>query len=219
VGRSLWREKGLSFTIAAGLASAVILGSKSRGTRDHILLSKSNLPFSSPPTTRRATVRVFGPVSTRAFSLSRIKSSNWTPFFITTFHGPNTKHRSQQYSYCCVFTNPLLRNGVFYCCVRVHFRGNLFIKPSRSNELFRLSGVISQHKSCPHSLQLIYSFFPLCSFSYSFFNYFVLLLSASFRCKSDSRDLLCKKRVFVSRFHTAVLFSRWNGSSFLLAHF
>jgi hypothetical protein len=30
---------GLSFTIAASLASAVILGSESRGTRDHILLS------------------------------------------------------------------------------------------------------------------------------------------------------------------------------------
>jgi hypothetical protein len=29
----------LSFTIAAGLASAVILGSESQGTRDHILLS------------------------------------------------------------------------------------------------------------------------------------------------------------------------------------
>jgi hypothetical protein len=30
---------GLSFTIAAGLASAVILGSESRGTDNHILLS------------------------------------------------------------------------------------------------------------------------------------------------------------------------------------
>jgi hypothetical protein len=31
---------GLSITIAAGLASAVILGSKFRGTYDHILLSQ-----------------------------------------------------------------------------------------------------------------------------------------------------------------------------------
>jgi hypothetical protein len=30
----------MSFTIAAGLASAVILGSKSLGTHDHILLSQ-----------------------------------------------------------------------------------------------------------------------------------------------------------------------------------
>jgi hypothetical protein len=39
VGRSLSDERtGLPFTIAAGLASAVILGSESRGTRDNILL-------------------------------------------------------------------------------------------------------------------------------------------------------------------------------------
>jgi hypothetical protein len=37
---------GLSFTIAAGLASAVILGSESRGTRDHILLRQiRDFPF------------------------------------------------------------------------------------------------------------------------------------------------------------------------------
>jgi hypothetical protein len=30
----------LSFTIAAGINSAIILGSKSRGTHDHILLSQ-----------------------------------------------------------------------------------------------------------------------------------------------------------------------------------
>jgi hypothetical protein len=31
-------RKDLSFTIAAGLASAITLGSESRGTHDHILL-------------------------------------------------------------------------------------------------------------------------------------------------------------------------------------
>jgi hypothetical protein len=64
-----------------GLASAVILGSESRGTHDHILLSEIRdspklvgqvtvfisprnwVPFSSPPTTRRATVEVFEPIS------------------------------------------------------------------------------------------------------------------------------------------------------------
>jgi hypothetical protein len=83
---------GLSFTIATGLASAVILGSKSCGTHDHILLSQSRdfpnregevpifispgtglpsccprhwVPFSSPPTTRRAIVEVFEPAFTR----------------------------------------------------------------------------------------------------------------------------------------------------------
>jgi hypothetical protein len=53
---------GLSFTIAAGLASTIIVGSESHGTRDHTLLSQiRDLPFSSPPTTRRATVEVFDP--------------------------------------------------------------------------------------------------------------------------------------------------------------
>jgi hypothetical protein len=64
------------------LASSVILGSESRGTRDHILLSQIRgspnlegqvpvftsprnwVPFSLPPTTRRTTVEVFEPVST-----------------------------------------------------------------------------------------------------------------------------------------------------------
>jgi hypothetical protein len=34
------RRTGLSFTVTAGLDSTVILGSESRGTRDHILLSQ-----------------------------------------------------------------------------------------------------------------------------------------------------------------------------------
>jgi hypothetical protein len=78
------------------LASAVILESESRGTRDYILLSQIQdspnlkgqvpvfiiprnrvsqiytlrycVPFSSPPTTRRATVEVFEPASTRGLS-------------------------------------------------------------------------------------------------------------------------------------------------------
>jgi hypothetical protein len=66
-------------------------------------------------------------------------------FFITTLHRPNGKHRFQQYHYCCVFTDPLLGNGFFCCCVRVHFRGNLITEPLPSNELFRLTGVMSQY--------------------------------------------------------------------------
>jgi hypothetical protein len=44
-----------------------------------------------------------------------------------------------------VFTDPLLRNGFFYCCVHVHFRGNLFTEPLTSNELFRLLSVMSPY--------------------------------------------------------------------------
>jgi hypothetical protein len=51
------------------LASAFIFGSESCGTRDHILVSQiSRLPFLSPPTTRRFTVEVFEPASTRNYS-------------------------------------------------------------------------------------------------------------------------------------------------------
>jgi hypothetical protein len=79
------------------LASSVILVSESLGTHDRILLSQIRdshslegqvpvyppgagwssytprhwVPFSSPPTTRRATVEVFKPVSTRDNSLRR----------------------------------------------------------------------------------------------------------------------------------------------------
>jgi hypothetical protein len=65
-------------------------------------------------------------------------------FFITTLHGPNRKHRFQYY-YCSVFTNPLLRNRFFYWYVGVHFKGKMFTEPLPSNELFRLSGVMSQY--------------------------------------------------------------------------
>jgi hypothetical protein len=83
-----------SLRLLLGLASAVILRSNSRGTRDHILLSRIRdspnlegqvpvfisarnwvarsyprhwVPFSSPPRPRRATVEVFVPASTRKF--------------------------------------------------------------------------------------------------------------------------------------------------------
>jgi hypothetical protein len=35
----------------------------------------------------------------------------------------------------------------FYCCVRVHFCKNLFTEPLPSNELFRLSGLMSQYNA------------------------------------------------------------------------
>jgi hypothetical protein len=64
VGLLMWgalsdEKTSLSFT------SAVILGSESRGTRDHTLLSQiRDFPFSSPPMTCRATVEAFDPAST-----------------------------------------------------------------------------------------------------------------------------------------------------------
>jgi hypothetical protein len=92
---------GLSFTIAAGLASTVILRSESYGTRDQFLLSDLRLPqpggpgphiyitqeqggpviptrhwvpFSSSSTTCRATVEVFDPISTQEYIVSLLKA-------------------------------------------------------------------------------------------------------------------------------------------------
>jgi hypothetical protein len=40
LGTHSYERTGMSFAYAAGLASAVFLGSESLGTRDHILLSQ-----------------------------------------------------------------------------------------------------------------------------------------------------------------------------------
>jgi hypothetical protein len=93
---SLTRERVCRLQLLLGLASAVILVSESRRTRDHILLSQIRdspnlegqvpefvspgtgwpgytprhwVPFSSPPTTRKAAVEVFEPASTRVTNL------------------------------------------------------------------------------------------------------------------------------------------------------
>jgi hypothetical protein len=93
VTSSLTRGWACRLQLLLALASSVILRSESRGTHDHILLSQIRdsphledqvpvfispmnrvarlyprhwIPFSSPPTTRRATVEVFDPASTRA---------------------------------------------------------------------------------------------------------------------------------------------------------
>jgi hypothetical protein len=61
-------RKGLSFTIAAGLASVVILGSESRGTRDHIWLSQiRDFPFR-----RLLRLEVFDPASIREERSSKL---------------------------------------------------------------------------------------------------------------------------------------------------
>jgi hypothetical protein len=53
------------FYMLLDFASAVFLGPEYLGTSDHILLSYLRRTFSSPPTTRRVTVEVFDPTSTR----------------------------------------------------------------------------------------------------------------------------------------------------------
>jgi hypothetical protein len=68
---------GLSFTIDAG------------ARQRHIYVSDSRLPFALPPTTRRVTVQLFEPASTRVTDLLL-----QTVLLITFRHGPHRKHRS-----------------------------------------------------------------------------------------------------------------------------
>jgi hypothetical protein len=135
---SLTRERVCGLQLLLVLASAVILGSEPCGTRDHILLSQIRDPptwraistylyfpgrgwpsytprhwvsFSSPPTTRRATVEVFEPASMRDVSVPEplvmvavphYIASAWTaqkvplPTVILLLGdvGPHRKHRS-----------------------------------------------------------------------------------------------------------------------------
>jgi hypothetical protein len=112
------------------LASAVIVRSESRGTHDYILLSQIRdspnlegqvpvfispknrvasprhwVSFSLPPTTRRATVKVFDPASTRDISsLTCLVRARFVAFVI-----PHRKHRHQRLFCCCVFI----------CCIAV----------------------------------------------------------------------------------------------------
>jgi hypothetical protein len=62
---SLTRGRVCLLYILLAFASVVFLGSKSLGTRDHILLSQIWVLFSSPPTTRWVTVEVFESASHR----------------------------------------------------------------------------------------------------------------------------------------------------------
>jgi hypothetical protein len=127
------------------LASAVILESESRGTREpYFTVSDWRLPFCRLLRLSGLRWRYSTPPPHRNLhSLYWLLSNEL--FFIITLHGPNRKHRFRQYPYCFVFTDPLFENG-FYCCARVHFRGNLLAEPLPSNKIFRLSGVMLQYE-------------------------------------------------------------------------
>jgi hypothetical protein len=81
-GLSIWgalsnERTGLSFTIAAGPSQR----SHSRvrapwDSRPYFIVSDLRLPFSSPPTTRRVTVEVFDPASTRVGLTSESESES-----------------------------------------------------------------------------------------------------------------------------------------------
>jgi hypothetical protein len=75
-------------------------------TRPYFTVSDFRLHFSSPPATRRVTMEVFDPASTRVAALPASEL-----FFITTLHGQQRKH-----SFYCwegVLTAPLHSNGSY----------------------------------------------------------------------------------------------------------
>jgi hypothetical protein len=76
-------RSGLSFVYAAGPCQRSL--SRVRvpwDSRPYFTVSDLRIPFSSPPTTRRVTVEVFDPASTRVAS-----------DYLNSWGGPNRKHR------------------------------------------------------------------------------------------------------------------------------
>jgi hypothetical protein len=54
---------------------------------------------------------------------------------LQSLHTDQTENTVYKIPYCCVFTDPLLRKGFFYCCVRIRCRGNVFTDPLTRNGL------------------------------------------------------------------------------------
>jgi hypothetical protein len=131
---SLMRGRVCRLQLMLFLASAVILGFESCGTRDHMLLPQIQdsplltgqvpvyisprnrlarlypqahwVPFSSPPTTRRATVEVFEPASTEAEAYCRQPVNT-----VTLGIGP----RWDPWQYICSISRPLCSFFLLRC--------------------------------------------------------------------------------------------------------
>jgi hypothetical protein len=74
-----------------GLSFAIATGPRQRShflVRPYFTVSDSRLPFSSPPLTRRVTVEVFDPASTRGFveTIAYIILCNLTTFSVSRLH-------------------------------------------------------------------------------------------------------------------------------------
>jgi hypothetical protein len=121
--------------VRTGMSFIIVVGPRQRNhsrgrvpldSRPYFTVSDSRLPSSSPPTTRRATVEVFDPVSTRDHTSN---TQAWFPRY-TTSEGTQQKHCFQQFLYCVLrircrvilFTEPLPSNGrllwLHYSCLQ-----------------------------------------------------------------------------------------------------
>jgi hypothetical protein len=120
---SLTRGWVCRLQLLLALASAVIVGSESRETRDQMSQIR-DISFSSPPRTHRATV---------------FHTGHWlfsTEFFIIiTLHGSNRKQRFPQFLYWCL---PFSRKPVYWA--GASYWASLLAP------LFRSSGATSQYE-------------------------------------------------------------------------
>jgi hypothetical protein len=105
VGRPLWREDGSLFCICSWPAQS-FSGPNPLGLETYFTVSDLRLLFSSPPTTRKVTVEVFDPASTR------LPINLLFLLLITSQHGPrrNTPF-PLLWSNCCVIRSLLPSNG------------------------------------------------------------------------------------------------------------
>jgi hypothetical protein len=103
VGRSLWREDGSVVYNCCWPSPAQSFSVQVPwDSWPYFTVSDSRLLFSSPPTTRRATVQVFDPASA------------WDPRYIAS----RRTHRKRRFLYCCM---------LIHCCRDVfiaHLRSN-----------------------------------------------------------------------------------------------
>jgi hypothetical protein len=98
----------LSFVYAAGPCQCSLsLGRVPWCSRPYFTVSDLRLPFASPPTTRRVTVEVFHPTSTRVTAWTKSKS--------TSQHGPHRQH-------------------IFHCYAWTRFRRDVVTSSLRSND-------------------------------------------------------------------------------------
>jgi hypothetical protein len=137
-GRSLWREDGsIVYTTAVGTRQR----SHSRirvpwRSWPYFTVSDSRLPFSSPPTTRRATVEVFDPASTREHGSAR------------TTHRKHISCSATDIMYCCQACPPmhclamdalLLRIRCRDMCLPVCYLATLWANPYFILDISRIS--------------------------------------------------------------------------------
>jgi hypothetical protein len=133
VGRSLWREDGsVSYVCCWPLPAQSF-------SRPYFTVSDLRLPFSSPPTTRRVTVEVFDPASTRITYLSY----NWSSLYrLRTDNIENTSHvipshRVHWRTDCCLTTSCNLSplSYIFHWCTLELFLPSRYLETLWANPL------------------------------------------------------------------------------------